>query len=119
MWRSTAACTSRPSAGVWLTAVFGFAGLSLRSDGMAIDPQLPAGWRSLGFGVQWRGRRLKIRIDQAEQCLEATLEEGEPMTLVVSGMPHELRRTQILRVSAARPDKSKVRQPSSAALEVA
>ena len=35
--------------GIWMTAVFGFAGLSLRSDGMAIDPQLPAGWRSLGF----------------------------------------------------------------------
>jgi trehalose/maltose hydrolase-like predicted phosphorylase len=28
--------------GVWLTAVFGFAGLSLRNDGVAIDPQLPA-----------------------------------------------------------------------------
>ena len=61
--------------GIWLTAVFGFAGLSLQSDGVAIDPQLPASWRSLGFGLQWRGRRLKIRIDQAKQCLEATLED--------------------------------------------
>ncbi len=59
--------------GVWLTAVFGFAGLSLRSDGIAIDPQLPAGWGSLGFSLQWRGRRLKIRIDQSKQYLEATL----------------------------------------------
>ena len=78
--------------GVWLMAVFGFAGLSLRNDGVAIDPQLPAGWSSLGFGLQWRGRRLKMRIDQAKQCLEATLEKGEPMTLVVSGTSHELRR---------------------------
>jgi trehalose/maltose hydrolase-like predicted phosphorylase len=99
--------------GIWLTAVFGFAGLSLRSDGVAIDPHLPAGWRSLGFGLQWRGRRLKLRIDQAEQRLEATLEEGEPMTLVVSGEPHELRRNQVLRVSAARPDGSKARPPSN------
>ena len=45
--------------GVWLTAVFGFAGLSLRNDGVAIDPQLPAGWSSVGFGFQWRGRRLQ------------------------------------------------------------
>ena len=36
--------------GIWMTAVLGFAGLSLRSDGIAIDPQLPANWRSLGFG---------------------------------------------------------------------
>ncbi len=84
--------------GVWLTAVFGFAGLSLRSDGVAINPQLPTGWSSLGFGCQWRGRRLKIRIDQSKQCLEATLEKGEPMTLVVSGTSHELRRNQVLLV---------------------
>jgi trehalose/maltose hydrolase-like predicted phosphorylase len=98
--------------GVWLTAVFGFAGLSLRNDGVAIDPQLPVGWSSLGFGVQWRGRRLKMRIDQAKQCLEATLEKGEPMTLVVSGTSHELRRDRVLRVSTVRPDRSKARQPS-------
>ena len=60
--------------GVWLTAVFGFAGLSLRNDGVAIDPQLPEGWSSLSFGFQWRGRRLTIRIDQAKQYLEATLD---------------------------------------------
>ena len=96
--------------GVWLTAVFGFAGLSLRNDGVAIDPQLPAAWSSLGFGFQWRGRRLTIRIDQAKQCLKATLEEGEPMTLVVSGTSHKLSRHQALRVSVGRPDRSKALQ---------
>jgi trehalose/maltose hydrolase-like predicted phosphorylase len=88
--------------GVWLTAVFGFAGLSLRSDGVAIDPQLPTGWSSLAFGCQWRGRSLKIRIDQSKKCLEATLEKGEMMTLVVSGTSHELRLNQVLRVSAGK-----------------
>jgi trehalose/maltose hydrolase-like predicted phosphorylase len=88
--------------GLWLTAVFGFAGLSLRSDGIAVDPQLPASWRSLGFRVQWHNRRLKIRIDQRKRLLEATLETGDPMTLVVRGEPHELRRDQALRVFAGR-----------------
>jgi trehalose/maltose hydrolase-like predicted phosphorylase len=96
--------------GVWLTAVFGFAGLSLRSDGIAIDPQLPTNWSSLGFGVQWRGRRLTIRIDQAEQCMKATLEEGEPMTLVVSGTSHKLSRQQALWVSGGRSDRSQAPQ---------
>src|ERR1700693_2783506 len=54
-------------AGVWVTAVFGFAGLSWGSDGVAIDPQLPTGWSSLSFGLQWRGRRLKIRIARQDQ----------------------------------------------------
>jgi trehalose/maltose hydrolase-like predicted phosphorylase len=96
--------------GVWLTAVFGFAGLALRGDGVAVDPQLPTNWSSLGFGLQWRGRSLTIRIDQAKQCLKATLEEGEPMTLVVSGTSHQLTRDQALRVSVGRPDRSKAPQ---------
>jgi trehalose/maltose hydrolase-like predicted phosphorylase len=96
--------------GVWLTAVFGFAGLSLRHDGVAIDPQLPAAWSSLGFGFQWRGRRLTIRIHQASQCLKATLEEGEPMTLVVGGTSHQLRSDHALQVSVGRPDGPKAPQ---------
>jgi trehalose/maltose hydrolase-like predicted phosphorylase len=99
--------------GIWLTAVLGFGGLSLHSDGIKLDPRLPAHWNSLSFGFQWRGRRLKIRIDQPGQLVEATLVAGEPMTLVVSGKPHELRRDQALRVFCGIPSGSMVRQPSS------
>jgi trehalose/maltose hydrolase-like predicted phosphorylase len=88
--------------GVWLTAVFGFAGLSLRNDDVAIDPQLPANWNSLGFSFQWRGRRLTIMIDQVKQYLKATLEEGEPMMLIVSGRSQLLRRDQVLQVPVER-----------------
>ncbi len=84
--------------GIWLTAVFGFAGLSLRSDGIAIDPQLPPKWRSLGFGLEWRGRRLRIKIVQDARSVDATLEAGEPMKLVVCGEPHEVRGDRALRV---------------------
>ncbi|HXC78621.1 MAG TPA: glycosyl hydrolase family 65 protein, partial [Candidatus Acidoferrum sp.] len=64
--------------GIWLTAVFGFAGLSLRRDCIALAPQLPPGWDSLSFGLQWRGRGLRIKILPGEQVVEATLEVGEP-----------------------------------------
>jgi hypothetical protein len=37
--------------------------------------------------------------DQDKQYSEATLEKGEPMTLVVSGKSHELRCNQVLQVS--------------------
>jgi trehalose/maltose hydrolase-like predicted phosphorylase len=92
--------------GIWQMAVLGFAGLSLHSGGIQLTPQLPAAWRSIGFHVQWRGRRLKVRIDQIEQRVEATLEVGQPMTLVVSGESHELRHDQVLRVFAGRPHAS-------------
>jgi trehalose/maltose hydrolase-like predicted phosphorylase len=81
--------------GIWMIAVFGFAGVVLRPDGIAIDPHLPASWRSLQFCVQWRARRLRVRIFQAAadaQPVEATLEVGEPMTVFVRGQPHALRR---------------------------
>jgi trehalose/maltose hydrolase-like predicted phosphorylase len=88
--------------GIWMIAVFGFAGVSLQQDGIAVDPHLPEHWRSLAFSVQWRGRRLKIRIGKGAQHIEATLDAGDPMTVVVRGEPHELRRGQGLGVSPVR-----------------
>ena len=85
--------------GNWMLVVLGFAGLSLRDDGIGIDPQLPACWRSLAFGFQWRGRSLKIRIDQDKRRLEATLTSGAPMTIVVRREPRELRRDPALQLS--------------------
>ncbi len=76
--------------GVWMTAVHGFGGLSLRPDGLALNPRLPKSWRLLGFRAQWRGRRLKISVDPGKRAIEATLLFGEPMTLFVCGLPHQL-----------------------------
>ena len=76
--------------GTWLTAVFGFAGLSLQSDGIAFNPKLPASWTALKFGIEWRGRRLRIGIDGAEQLFYATLEAGDPMAVSVNGRRQEV-----------------------------
>jgi trehalose/maltose hydrolase-like predicted phosphorylase len=76
--------------GLWMLAVFGFAGLSLHDAGIAIDPHLPQGWDSMAFRVQWRGRGVKIRIDQRQHTIEAILETGAPMTLIVGGEPNQL-----------------------------
>jgi len=84
--------------GIWLMAVFGFAGLSLHSDYLAVDPRLPATWRSLSFGIQWRSRSLKIRIGRTTGSLEATLETGEPMKFVICGETFTLSRAERLSV---------------------
>ena len=78
--------------GLWQVAVFGFAGLSLLDDAIAVDPQLPASWKSMGFRIQWRGRGLKFRIEHDGNLLSATLEDGEPFKLIVAGEVHELSR---------------------------
>jgi alpha,alpha-trehalose phosphorylase len=71
-----------------MLVAFGFAGLSLRNDGLAIDPHPPAAWRSLSLTVRWRRRQIRITIDH--QQIEATLQTGEPMTLFVRGESHDL-----------------------------
>jgi trehalose/maltose hydrolase-like predicted phosphorylase len=83
--------------GNWQVAVLGFAGLAARSGGISLDPKLPSAWRKLSFAVQWRGRSLKIRIDQDEQIVEADMDGGDPMTLAIGGDTHELRPRQPVR----------------------
>jgi trehalose/maltose hydrolase-like predicted phosphorylase len=77
--------------GLWMLAVFGLAGLSLRDEGIAVDPHLPEGWDSMAIRVQWRGRSLQLRIDQKQHTIEATLEAGAPMTLMAAGESIQLR----------------------------
>lgn len=77
--------------GTWLTAVFGFAGLWLHNDGIGFNPKLPASWTALKFGIAWRGRRLRISIDGAEQLFHATLEAGDPMAVFVKDWRQEVR----------------------------
>ncbi len=84
--------------GNWMIAVLGFAGLSLQTGGICLDPKLPETWRCLAFAVQWRGRSLRIKIDRDKQCIEASLEEGQPMTLAAGGESYELSRGQTLQV---------------------
>ena len=92
--------------GLWLAALSGFAGLSLRADAVALDPRLPPTWRSFAFRVHWRGRRVKVRIEQDSGRLAATLESGEPMMLDVGGSMHPLRPGGTLR-TAYQPQRTK------------
>ena len=96
--------------GVWMVAVLGFAGVSARPDHLAIEPLLPVGWRSLAFAVQWRGRTVRLRIEAASQIVVATLQAGEPMTLVVAAERHLLSPADVLRVSFRAP--SRLPQPA-------
>jgi trehalose/maltose hydrolase-like predicted phosphorylase len=84
--------------GIWLIAVAGFAGLSLTEDGLALKPQLPAAWKSLGFTCQWRGRSVSLRIGQAG--VDATLQTGAPMTLLIGEQKHTLHTGQALHISS-------------------
>ncbi len=71
--------------GLWQATVFGFAGLRLRPDGIALDPHLPPRWQSLRFRVQFRGGRVLARLGGSPVIVEVCLEQGNPFTVAVVG----------------------------------
>jgi trehalose/maltose hydrolase-like predicted phosphorylase len=76
--------------GLWQAAVFGFAGLSLREAALGLDPHLPSAWQRLSFRVHWRGRLVRIEIDQPARELQVELVSGDAMPLDVGGRRHKL-----------------------------
>lgn len=85
--------------GVWMMTIQGFAGVSLRTDGVAFRPRLPTGWTALRFALQWQGRTLAIEIDGAGRRFRARLRSGAPMTIFVEGEAHDLKPDQAVEVS--------------------
>ena len=67
--------------GLWQAAVFGFAGVRLREDGLVIDPHLPTTWNEWSFTVHWRGRTLGVSIHRNPGQVTVDLKAGEPMTI--------------------------------------
>lgn len=76
--------------GLWMMVVLGFAGLSLRADGLAFAPHLPMEWTRLSFPVQWRGRELRIEIDPQARRFSATLGSGAGMMIHVGDVAYAL-----------------------------
>lgn len=69
--------------GLWQAATLGFAGMSLRDDGLRFDPHLPSSWRALRFPAQWRGRRVRIALQRQPLTLTAVVVDGAPLTIQV------------------------------------
>jgi trehalose/maltose hydrolase-like predicted phosphorylase len=42
------------------------------------DPQLPPGWNSLAFAIQWRGQRVRIEIRDSALGSALELDVGAP-----------------------------------------
>lgn len=80
--------------GLWLAAVFGFAGLHTETANLRFDPQMPEGWQRLVFPVQWRGRLLRIDIATDPLAVSITLEMGRPLSVYVGGLKGRLSRSQ-------------------------
>ncbi|MBI2939449.1 MAG: glycoside hydrolase family 65 protein [Chloroflexi bacterium] len=86
--------------GLWQVVAFGIAGMQLAEDGLAFDPHLLPGWRSVDFPVQWRGRRLDVAIqaEPAQVCFRLSGEAGPLWVRVGSGPKVPLRPGEMARI---------------------
>ncbi|MCX7709668.1 MAG: glycoside hydrolase family 65 protein, partial [Clostridia bacterium] len=69
--------------GSWLAIVQGFAGMRTSGGKLSFRPFVPEGWKSYSFKVNYRGRRLKIRVGDGKTSI--LLEIGSPIEVVIRG----------------------------------
>lgn len=51
--------------GSWQSAVFGFGGIRIDSEGMfTLNPWIPRNWKEMKFSIRWKGARLSVAISQ-------------------------------------------------------
>ena len=77
--------------GSWQTVIHGFAGLTLKSDRIVLNPWLPKKWERLAFRVRWRERIVHLDITHHEVSI--TIEAASEMTLpcTLYGQTHSVR----------------------------
>jgi trehalose/maltose hydrolase-like predicted phosphorylase len=51
--------------GLWQALAFGFAGIRPRGTALIVDPRLPKEWGALEFGLRFRERPHRLRIDRS------------------------------------------------------
>ncbi|MNR96031.1 Kojibiose phosphorylase [compost metagenome] len=76
--------------GLWMTVIFGFAGVAFGEEDISLSPRLPPGWTRLAFTLQWRRRRMRCEILQTLGRLTVSLEDGPAMTVRINAMRHPL-----------------------------
>jgi kojibiose phosphorylase len=78
---------SHPAAngGAWMTAVFGFGGLTATANQITLQPRLYKKWRKLEFNVVHRGDRFSIRISRNSVMIDADAANRLKHKFVVAG----------------------------------
>jgi trehalose/maltose hydrolase-like predicted phosphorylase len=69
----------------WIVAIKGFAGLKTSGETPSLNPRLPKAWKSLRFGMQWRGMRFHLSMGPSEIRIEASPDNQAEMEWTVCG----------------------------------
>ena len=72
----------------WANIVYGFAGLRSDGDLLSFAPRMPGRWKELDFSLVYRGRVIRIRMEQEKTAFR--METGEPVTVRVYSREYRL-----------------------------
>ncbi|MBJ3590498.1 glycoside hydrolase family 65 protein [Salmonella enterica subsp. enterica serovar Saintpaul] len=78
---------------IWLGAIQGFAGVSVRHGELHLDPALPEHWQTLTFPLRWQGVDLQITLNATEIHITSTAQ----ITLWVNGASVCVQGTSVVR----------------------
>ena len=70
-------------AGAWIAAVCGFGGMRDHGGELSFKPRLPPELAGLAFGLSFRGRRLRVAVEQEQATYSLRL--GEPLDVAHHG----------------------------------
>jgi len=80
--------------GAWMTAVLGFAGVSISDGAITIKPQLPDKWESISFHVIFRGQSFEVEAGKKRIKVKASEKNSENILFNIYGQLKECKAGQ-------------------------
>ncbi len=75
------------SGGAWMAAVFGFGGVRLSEQGLAINPRLPKHWKSLKFNLALQNALLSFEVTQNTVSVNVDADKATEISATIAGKP--------------------------------
>ena len=76
-------CHITSMAGTWMSVVKGFGGMKIKEGKLHFNPFIPDQWKSYSFRLEFRGRVIKVTVNQ--DGVQTKLESGESLEIEVKG----------------------------------
>ncbi|WP_048627467.1 glycoside hydrolase family 65 protein [Listeria ivanovii] len=73
---------------IWLTVIFGFAGIDTSEELLQVSPNLPEAWQSVAFEFVWNKERIGFKI--TPKTLELSKTTKSVLELIIDGEKHQL-----------------------------
>lgn len=80
--------------GTWMAIVFGFAGLRIKEDYIALNPKLPVQWNKLQFKFLYKGAKVKVTMAKSETKIQVRTKV--PINLKVNDKMHSIANDSII-----------------------